>query len=211
MTTSLQTLRIPRGLWADLEQTVIHQDRQFLREVAKTLGLPVNDVIKKCLGTSGAQTQLLVLMGSDLSLSLSLSSSDDEESKDSEKLFQCPWYVNKGSSASRTTLWTQCSRVRLTESSACVIHQNAVAGPSLCLKHDVAKKCLPTMIPVQHKGSVYWWCPTDPTIPVCREDGSSVPSLSFRYIQLNGEQIIIEETNKTNKTTKQMKSKPSVK
>ena len=39
--SQLVTFRIPRGLWRDLEETVIQQDRQFLSEVARQLGLPV--------------------------------------------------------------------------------------------------------------------------------------------------------------------------
>ena len=46
----MNTFRIPKGLWDDLEDTVIQQDRQFLTEVARSLGLPVKDVLQACLG-----------------------------------------------------------------------------------------------------------------------------------------------------------------
>ena len=42
----IRLLRIPHGLWKDLEDTVIQQDRQFLTEVARNLGLPVKETEK---------------------------------------------------------------------------------------------------------------------------------------------------------------------
>jgi hypothetical protein len=152
-------MRIHRGLWADLETTVIHQDRQFLTEVAKTLGLPVQEVLKKCLG-NGVQTPIIVLEG------------DNTD-------HCCPWSMKIGH------VWTPCSRVRLTESSACYIHRDIKPNPTLKLTKDLDS--IPTVIPVEYNDVIYWWCPTNPDIPVVCEDGTVVPNLSFKYILHKGE------------------------
>ena len=158
------TMRIHRGLWADLETTVIQQDRQFLTEVARSLGLPVQEVLKKCLG-NGVQTPVLVLEG------------DDTD-------HYCPWSVKSGH------VWTPCGRVRLTESSACYIHKdsNAIEHSNLKLTKDL--ELIPVIIPVQYNDVIYWWCPTNPDIPVICEDGTIVPNLTFKNISYRGTQQI---------------------
>ena len=96
--TSLQTLRLPRGLWTDIEETVIRQDRQFLTEVARSLGLPVADVIRKCLGTGADQSVAIV----------------------GEDPGACPWWTETNG------LWRPCPRLRLTPTTACQGHRNPV-------------------------------------------------------------------------------------
>jgi hypothetical protein len=95
---TLQTLRLPRGLWADIEETVIHQDRQFLTEVARSLGLPVADVLRKCLGTGADQKVTIV----------------------GEDPGACPWWTETNG------LWRSCTRLRLTPTTACQHHRNPV-------------------------------------------------------------------------------------
>ena len=105
--TTLQTLRIPRGLWTDIEETVIQQDRQFLTEVARSLGLPVPEVLRRCLGTGAPHA---ILTGS----------ADTEI---------CPWW-----NLSVDGLWQPCGRLRLTPTSPCQLHQipgSAALGSSL--------------------------------------------------------------------------------
>lgn len=88
---------MPRGLWADLEETVILQDRQFLTEVARALGLPVNEVLKKCL----APQATTCLVG--------------EPTED-----RCPWHQR-----STDGMWRPCGRLRLTPETPCQLHQHA--------------------------------------------------------------------------------------
>ena len=106
--TSLQTLRIPRGLWADLEETIIHQDRQFLTEVARTLGLPVAEVLKKCL----IPEKVACLIGE-----------PTEE--------RCPWWQR-----STDGMWRPCGRLRLTPQEPCQLHQHGTADS--CLASDLS-------------------------------------------------------------------------
>jgi len=126
--TTLHTLRMPRGLWADLEESVIQQDRQFLTEVARTLGLSVPDVLKKCLGTGAPQTVCLI-------------------GDPSEDLGCCPWW-----NRSIDGMWSPCIRRRLTQSSPCQLHTKA--SPSSRLSSHLA--ALPRLQPVNYKGENYW-------------------------------------------------------
>ena len=87
-------MRIPRGLWADMETTIIQQDRQFLTDVATALGLPVAPVLKHCLGSGASQPVLIGDADTD----------------------RCPWWVQQG------YLWRRCPRQRLTDTSPCSVH-----------------------------------------------------------------------------------------
>jgi len=121
------TLRIPRGLWADLEETIIQQDRQFLTEVARSLGLPVQEVLRKILGT-GAPQPVAVLSGTvDTDL--------------------CPWWTR-----SAHGLWRPCCRLRLNPTSACQEHMRNQHAASL--ESDLS--ALPTLQPVNYDGNIYW-------------------------------------------------------
>lgn len=134
------TLRLPRGLLNDLEETVIHQGRQFLTEVARSLGLPAKDVIRVCLGT-GAPQIIPVLWGS------------TKEEK------QCPWWDLCGEG-----LWRHCPRRRLTATHPCQIHATAAAATAATaataaacrLGTDPFIKALPVYHPVRHAGVIYW-------------------------------------------------------
>jgi len=140
--TNLQTLRIPRGLWADLEESVIHQDRQFLTEVARALGLPVGEVLKKCL----APQATVCLIGT------------------CDELTQCPWWQR-----STDGMWRACGRLRLTPDSPCQLHKHAKAGPLTRLAADLVD--LPILQPVNHDGIIYWMS-DDPEANTYREDGT---------------------------------------
>ena len=150
--TSLQTLRIPRGLWDDLETTIIQQDRQFLTDVARAIGLPVMEVLKKCLGT-GLPTAVHVLTNS-------------------TNTFLCPWWIKIGE------LWEPCGNRRLTQTSSCHSHQHVHASPTLCL--ESAMDNIPEALPVRYNKILYWWCET--TTNIFQEDGTIVTHLEFRYI-----------------------------
>jgi len=119
-------MRMPRGLWADLEDTIIQQDRQFLTEVARALGLPVGEVLKRCLGSGTPQA---VLVG-------------DADAG------ACPWWSLHGS------LWRPCGRQRLSETSPCPVHTRSTAASYL--GSDPFIKALPIAKPYRYEGSIYW-------------------------------------------------------
>lgn len=121
-------LRMPRGLWADLETTIIQQDRQFLTEVARALGLPVADVIKRCLGTGAPQA---VLVG--------------ETETD-----PCPWWNKIG------YLWKPCGRARLTATTPCPVHTHSKPSPTLCLGSDDQLAAVEVAKPFIWNGDLYW-------------------------------------------------------
>ena len=154
------TLRIPRGLWKDLEETVIQQDRQFLTEVARTLGLPVAEVLRKCLGSSGTPQPVLWTSSAD----------GDEET-------QCPVWTLRG------FLWKPCARVRLSPTKCCPLHEPIPLNGRLA--NDI--KDLPVRIPVQHEGTLYWFHKGSPLL---HEDGTIVTAGTLRSIDFRGAQIL---------------------
>jgi len=159
------TMRIPRGLWKDLEESVIQQDRQFLTEVARSLGLPVGEVLRKVLGTGGSQ---LVHV---------LTSAEDAD--------RCPWWDRIGDG-----LWRPCARQRMTSAQPCQIHTRPppTSSPPYRLGVDNHMESLPILSPVLHEGIVYWMSETHNT-PVFREDGIIVHDLTFKRITFRGDRI----------------------
>lgn len=164
MTTTLQTLRMPKGLWADLEATVIQQDRAFLTEVARSLGLPVTEVLRKCLGT-GAPHPVAVLIGSP-----------------AEDAACCPWWTRSDQGC-----WKPCSRRRLTPTTACQLHLHAKSGSTTALGSDPRLAALPMLSPVQYNGELYW-ISKDVTY---REDGTIEPTIQFKFIDHRGQRICV--------------------
>lgn len=145
------TLRIPRGLLADLEETVIQQDRQFLSEVARSLGLSVPEVLRRCLGT-GAPVPVPVLWA-------------PPATANSEPV-ACPWWECHGEG-----LWRPCPRLRLSPTMPCAVHERSVPCPLTKLASDPELKAMPTFDPVLHEGALYWVDPTG-VHPPFREDGT---------------------------------------
>lgn len=164
-----QTLRLPRGLWSDLEETVILYDRQFLTEVARSLGLPVGDVLRRCLGTGAPQT-VPILWGS---------CADAEE-----KGARCPWWECRG------YLWRPCPRPRLTASLPCAIHERSTPCPLALLDTDPYLRKLPTYEPLQHEGDLYWWDPKG-TLPLLTEDGISIDDVTIRRCKYRGKDVLV--------------------
>ncbi len=138
------TLRLPRGLMDDLEEAVIHQGRQYLTEVARSLGLPAKDVIRICLGTGTPQV-IPVIWGS------------TKEEK------QCPWWDLCGEG-----LWRRCPRRRLTATHPCQVHEHASA--TCRLSTDPFIQALPLYHPVRHDGVIYWIDRSHPAVAYT-EDG----------------------------------------
>lgn len=151
---TLQTLRLPRGLWANLEETVIQQDRQFVSEVARSLGLPVQEVLRKCLGSGAPQA-----------VPVSLAPAEH----------QCPWWVR-----SHEGCWRRCARQRISPTIACQQHIHARKNLLLCLDNDPYLSHLSPLQPVRFQDAIYW---VGQDTHVYREDGSIVSDLSFRRIR----------------------------
>lgn len=161
------TIRIPKGLWTDLEQAVIQQDRQFLTEVARSLGLPVAEVLRKCLGT-GAPQKVAVLAGSP---------ADDPAA--------CPWW-----SRSEGGLWRPCARQRLSPTMSCEAHLHAKTGPDHCLGSDMTIATVAELQCGIYKDEIYWFSADDST-HVYREDGSIEPDLKFKFANFRGRRVCI--------------------
>jgi hypothetical protein len=163
-----QTFRLPRGLWQDLEETVIHQDRAFLSDVARSLGLPVQEVLRRCLGT-GAQQPVPVLWAPSSSTTLPT----------------CPWWECHGEG-----LWRRCPRLRLSPTLPCNIHERCTPCPLARLDSDPVIRDLPWSHPITWNNRVYWIDPTNSDTFAYREDGSIETDFRFRYVNFRGRRIL---------------------
>jgi hypothetical protein len=152
-------IRIPRGLWEDLEVSVMKQDRQFISDVARALGLPVQEAIRKCLGP--ALTPLPTLWIHDSNV---------------EDI--CPWLTLRGA------LWTPCVRPRLSPTLPCCYHEK---DKDAKLKTDPDIVAAPRRYPVKREGILYWVDPTGEAPPLY-EDGTVAPG-QFRFSQHKGKKI----------------------
>ncbi len=161
----LVTFRIPRGLWRDLEETVIQQDRQFLSEVARQLGLPTQEVLRRCLGNGAAQPVPVLWM------------------QKGPSPCACPWWERHGDG-----LWRRCPRLRLSSTLPCQVHERCTPCPLARLDSDPHIQALPFMQPVSHEGRVYWYDPTGGS-PLFREDGTVETEGSIRFINHQGERV----------------------
>jgi hypothetical protein len=146
----MTSLRIPRGLWDDLEESVIKQDRAFLIEVARSLGLPVQDVLRKCLG--GAPTSVPVLWMHDYQGDIDI----------------CPWATLQGS------LWFPCQRKRLSPNLPCCVHERDKGR----LTSDLVG--LLRRIPVRHKRHIYWVDPAGEEPPLKEDGSVAEGSFLIR-------------------------------
>lgn len=165
----MKTFRIPKGLWADLEETVIHQDRSFLTDVARSLGLPVAEVLRKCLG-SGANQSIPVLW-----------LADSDPGLDTECL--CPWWDLYGS------LWRKCPRQRLSPTLPCYKHERTHSSPVSKILSSTELQQLPTRFPVRRNGALYWVSETEPT--ALSEDGYPLMGWTCRIFQHEGRRIAV--------------------
>jgi hypothetical protein len=164
-----KTLRLPRSLWQDLEETVIQQDRQFLTEVARALGLPVAEVLRRCLGT-GAPQVVPILWANPLEMGTTPE--------------VCPWWEHHGEG-----LWRRCPRLRLSATLPCQIHERCTPCPLALLDSDPVIRALPVVLPVRWRGSLYWINPADLNEPPFREDGTIDTAIRFRQITFQGERV----------------------
>jgi len=135
----METLRIPKGLWEDLETSVIAQDRQFLIEVARSLGLPVQEVLRKCIRPVPTSVPVLWYTNT---------------------VDQCPWYSARGS------LWFPCVRQRLSATLPCCVHERP--GDYLH-KSDPLILGATQWISVRRKNIIYWVDPTGKEAPLTED------------------------------------------
>ena len=170
-TQPMQTLRIPRGLWNDLEETVIQQDRLFLTEVARSLGLPLQEVLRRCLGTGAPQPCPVLWMP--------LNTQEPDA---------CPWWECHGS------LWRRCPRVRLSPTLPCAIHERCTPCPLARLDDDPVIRALPWRIPVRVGNRCLWVDPTGQA-PTLREDGYPETEGVVRWITHRGARIPAWQAN----------------
>ena len=164
-----RTLRIPKGLWDDLEEVVILQDRQFLTDVARSLGLPVQDVLKKCLGTRPTLTSIPALWMTD------------------EEPTRCPWWNLYGS------LWRPCPRQRLSASLPCCKHERSTTTATQKIASDPSLASLTMRVPVLHEDALYW---VDETGQPLHEDGRVVEDVTVRFTEFKGKRVAIWQRNR---------------
>lgn len=127
-------LKMPKGLWVNFEETIIQQDRQFLTEVARSLSLPVAEVLRRCLGMGSPQA---VLVGED-------------------ETDCCPWWIKQGDG-----LWRPCGRRRLTATTPCHLHTRSIPSQQQCLGTDPHLSSIKEARPMRWQGEVYWITGTD--------------------------------------------------
>jgi hypothetical protein len=159
------TLRLPRGLWEDLEQTIIQQDRQFLTEVARALGLPVPEVLRRCLGTGAPQTVPV------------LTTADDTTSR-------CPWWQHHGDG-----LWRRCCRQRLSATLPCAVHERSVPCPLTRLDTDPIIRALPVLQPARIGERLLWYDPAG-VAPTYNEDGTVATDGRARSVEFRGRRVL---------------------
>lgn len=163
----MKTFRIPKGLWDDLEETIIRQDRSFLTEVARSLGLPVADVLRRCLGTGANQVVPVLWM------------SEKESEPDENK---CPWWDLHGA------IWRPCCRIRLSPFLPCYKHERAHSSPTTKIRSDPYIAQLPLRFSIRRNGKIFWVSETDPT-PLS-EDGFITEGKCY-IVSHNGKKIAI--------------------
>lgn len=124
MTT--QSVRMPYGLWDDLQEALIIQGRAWLKEVARELGLPAADLILLCIGKSGVPQAVLIA---------------------AEPQEQCPWFNCLGDG-----LWYPCQRQRLRPTAPCQFHER----PSDQIHCSLSVDGLGFVYPYSFNGKIYW-------------------------------------------------------
>lgn len=165
--TSL-TFRIPKGSHDDLTETLIQFDRQFLTEIARSLGLPIPEVIRRCLG-SGAATPIPVLWA-------------PHPTEDDEDLPKCPWWTATGS------LWRPCQRLRLAPTLACLHHESTSKRGRLATDPFILG--LPKRWPVRFRDQLLWADP-EGIEPALHEDGRPMSEGRFRFTEHQGRRVAI--------------------
>ena len=165
-----KTLRLPRGLLQDFEETVIQFDRQFLTEVGLSLGMTraaIAPLIRQVLGT-GASQPVLALWAPPF---------EEEEAP-----AFCPWWECHGGN-----LWRRCPRHRVSPSLPCSIHERAVPCPLTRLDTDPFLQEMPLLQPVEYENRIFW-VGAEGT-PCYNEDGTVPMDGVIRFYTVDGERV----------------------
>jgi hypothetical protein len=172
------TLRLPRGLLQDLEETIIQQDRQFLTEVGLSMGLSRPEVaamIRRVLGTGAPQTIPVLWAPPETA------NTDDDEDEPRDNF--CPWWECRGEG-----LWRRCPRHRISPHLPCPIHERSVPCPLTRLNTDPFIQALPALTPMEFNGRLFWTLPDNQTCYA--EDGSLPTDGAIRFVwSSDGERI----------------------
>lgn len=165
------TMRMPKGLFEDLESTLIESDQRFIQEVCRSLGFSPADTqtaVRRVLGTGTPQA--MPVLWTPKSLNPAETTAIGPEF--------CPWWDRIGADG----LWRRCPRHRLAPNLPCVTHERAVPCAGMRLDSDPFIRALPAMIPVEHDETLYW-VGKETGSPCYRdEDGSAPTDGTFRYV-----------------------------
>lgn len=173
------TMRLPRGLLQDLEETIIQQDRQFLTEVGKSMGLSrpeINTMLRRVLGLGAPQT-IPVLWAPPEKPSTDDDSEDEDDEEETPPDTFCPWWECRGEG-----LWRRCPRHRIAPHLPCPIHERAVPCPLTRLGTDPYIQALPKLQPIEHDGRIFWIGPYGE--PCYNEDGTLPTDGTIRFPRL---------------------------
>lgn len=164
------TLRLPRSLLQDLEETIIQQDRQFLTEVGLSMGLSRPEVaamLRRVLGTGAPQTIPVLWAPPEKEER----DADEEEARD---LF-CPWWECRGEG-----VWRRCPRHRIAPHLPCPIHERSVPCPLTRLNSDPYLQHLPYLQPMEMAGRLFWV--GENGSPCYQEDGTIPTDGTIRFV-----------------------------
>lgn len=168
MEISFETLRIPRGLWKDLEDTIIESDKKFLEEISRTLGLNKNEVFAHCGYGKGGGGERKSIPCCILGI----------EQDDSDEKLRCPWYSKIGH------IWEPCIHLRMSESTPCPLHIFTNPSNKYALRNSPFIQSLPVVQKIFYNDDLYWVLFNGKqTTHVFREDGTLDETLKFRWIK----------------------------
>lgn len=128
--------------------------------VARELGIPVAEALKKVLG-KGAPQQVAVLMAADT-------------------LENCPWHDRLGDG-----LWMPCARQRLSETRPCQFHERPHFLSSLTEAATLKK-----VHPYRYEGRIYWTIKGDADADIFCEDGTLEKEFRFKFRMEEGEERV---------------------
>jgi len=119
--------RIPALLWESLQDLCFKQDRQFVQDVSRIIGVPVDDIRKRVLGVRGTKTAVLVEEG--------------------------PYWAKKQccGMVHEDVFWKRCGFVS-EANGFCWTHQD----PAPLRYDDPSFATLPTLSPYRLEGAVVW-------------------------------------------------------
>jgi hypothetical protein len=191
LSTSLDTfitLRLPRGILEDLQETVIQQDRQFLTEVGLSMGLSRSEIgamIRMVLGTGAPQTIPVLWAPPAWDPTATDAATDDTEEEADARPYKhfCPWWERHGEG-----LWRRCPRHRIGPQLPCPIHERSLPCPLTRVYTDPVIQELPLLYPFTHDGRLFWTRDT-PGAPCYNEDGTVPTDGTICFVTFRGQRV----------------------